>query len=162
MISAVRLHMLVYSVVAHLRGPPDDSDPVVSAADFLDSAATGIRAKESIPVALPVVTATAGLEVVSDAAAAVAQDGKTSVSCGGHTMPTCAECPLGHGAAWCGGDCHWSKKVDACVSRAVLRKQEHEIFMEDYGQYSLDTISARAWRALLSLSSRSDMYSGLN
>lgn len=30
------------------------------------------------------------------------------VSCGGHIAATCAECPQGHGASWCNGDCLWS------------------------------------------------------
>jgi hypothetical protein len=29
------------------------------------------------------------------------------VSCGGHSRPTCAQCPMGHGAGWCHGDCEW-------------------------------------------------------
>ena len=30
------------------------------------------------------------------------------VVCGGHTARTCSECPQGHGASWCNGDCEWS------------------------------------------------------
>ena len=33
---------------------------------------------------------------------------KDAVSCGMHDAPTCAECPQGHGAVWCNGDCSWS------------------------------------------------------
>ena len=31
----------------------------------------------------------------------------TNVSCGAHSAASCAECPSGHGAAWCNGDCVW-------------------------------------------------------
>jgi len=30
------------------------------------------------------------------------------VVCGGHTAASCSECPQGHGASWCNGDCEWS------------------------------------------------------
>ena len=96
-ISAVRLHiMLIFSVVAHLRREDGGTD-ASAAADFLDAAVASHSSTESLPVALPVVKTTAGIELVRDSAAAVARDGQTSVSCGGHSMPTCAECPLGHG-----------------------------------------------------------------
>ena len=42
-----------------------------------------------------------------------AQWGRNEVTCGGHTAPSCAECPQGHGAAWCSGDCVWFDA--ACV-----------------------------------------------
>jgi len=29
------------------------------------------------------------------------------VVCGGHSADSCANCPQGHGAAWCNGDCSW-------------------------------------------------------
>merc|ERR1712228_281993 len=35
------------------------------------------------------------------------------VSCGNHDASTCAECPQGHGAKWCNGDCVW--KSGSCV-----------------------------------------------
>jgi len=31
----------------------------------------------------------------------------SSVSCGAHYAPSCADCPQGNGAAWCNGDCKW-------------------------------------------------------
>lgn len=33
--------------------------------------------------------------------------GKTEVLCGGHTASSCSECPQGHGAGWCNGECEW-------------------------------------------------------
>lgn len=41
--------------------------------------------------------------------------GCPQVDCGGHFEPTCADCPKGHGSAWCNGDCHWSQ--DTCAAR---------------------------------------------
>ena len=35
-----------------------------------------------------------------------------AVSCGGHTAPSCAECPNGHGASHCNGDCRWIETQD--------------------------------------------------
>ena len=32
---------------------------------------------------------------------------RKAVSCGGHTASRCAECPMGHGALWCNGECTW-------------------------------------------------------
>ena len=66
----------------------------------------------------------------------------SGVSCGGHQASTCSDCPQGHGAAWCNGDCVWSNNV--CVNArdmwskkiywiypfmiilTLLRKKEHE------------------------------------
>ena len=31
----------------------------------------------------------------------------TPVSCGLHTATSCSQCPQGHGASWCNGDCLW-------------------------------------------------------
>ena len=33
------------------------------------------------------------------------QDKLLAVSCGGHSAPSCEQCPMGNGAAWCNGDC---------------------------------------------------------
>jgi len=33
--------------------------------------------------------------------------------CGGHGAATCADCPQGHGAAWCNGECKWES--NSCV-----------------------------------------------
>lgn len=38
-----------------------------------------------------------------------------NASCGGHTARTCEECPQGHGAAWCNGECAW--RSDMCVNK---------------------------------------------
>ena len=32
----------------------------------------------------------------------------TKVNCGGHFAPSCFDCPQGHGAMWCHGDCVWT------------------------------------------------------
>ena len=29
------------------------------------------------------------------------------VSCGGYSAHSCVDCPQGHGASWCNGDCEW-------------------------------------------------------
>ncbi len=31
----------------------------------------------------------------------------TGVACGGHLATSCDQCPRGHGASWCNGDCEW-------------------------------------------------------
>ena len=36
-----------------------------------------------------------------------------SLSCGSHYASSCEDCPQGHGAAWCNGDCNWIN--DQCV-----------------------------------------------
>lgn len=38
-------------------------------------------------------------------------------SCGGHRAETCAECPRGHGASWCNGDCQWDTGRGRCVDK---------------------------------------------
>ncbi len=45
---------------------------------------------------------------------------KTTVVCGGHTAPTCAECPNGNGAAWCNGECEWDYKTNVCGRSSKL------------------------------------------
>jgi len=44
-------------------------------------------------------------------------DSGNSVSCGHHQANTCSECPQGHGARWCNGDCVW--KSGGCVANSV-------------------------------------------
>ena len=40
-------------------------------------------------------------------------DGTKKVSCGHHFATSCTECPQGHGAEWCNGECVW--KSNECV-----------------------------------------------
>ncbi|KAL7527170.1 hypothetical protein ACHAWF_002064, partial [Thalassiosira exigua] len=47
-------------------------------------------------------------------------DPSASVSCGAHLARSCDECPQGHGADWCNGQCEW--RDDQCVQRT---KAEH-------------------------------------
>ena len=35
------------------------------------------------------------------------------MSCGNHYATTCVDCPQGHGASWCNGDCTWI--TDQCT-----------------------------------------------
>ena len=35
------------------------------------------------------------------------------VSCGNHLASTCSDCPQGHGASWCNGDCRWA--AEECI-----------------------------------------------
>jgi len=42
---------------------------------------------------------------------------KGSVSCGHHRAPTCPECPEGHGASWCNGQCKWSNQTQTCQQK---------------------------------------------
>lgn len=48
-----------------------------------------------------------------------------SVSCGGHRGLVCADCPKGHGMAWCNGECQWKygqcmrPKSSLCPPRGV-------------------------------------------
>ena len=37
------------------------------------------------------------------------------VNCGNHLASSCAECPQGHGALWCNGECEWSDENDGCL-----------------------------------------------
>jgi len=39
---------------------------------------------------------------------------RTQVSCGGHSAPSCSECPQGKGEGFCHGDCKWVS--EACIS----------------------------------------------
>lgn len=39
------------------------------------------------------------------------------VFCGGHTALRCGDCPEGHGAAWCNGDCTW--RQGQCIELAA-------------------------------------------
>ena len=41
------------------------------------------------------------------------------VSCGYHAAHSCTECPQGHGAAWCNGDCIWSN--EQCISKGEIK-----------------------------------------
>lgn len=40
---------------------------------------------------------------------------KSEVVCGAHKAPTCQDCPQGHGADWCNGDCTWYGANEECV-----------------------------------------------
>ena len=40
-----------------------------------------------------------------------------SVSCGNHNAASCSECPQGHGAGWCNGDCVWLN--DECTTPSL-------------------------------------------
>lgn len=42
---------------------------------------------------------------------------QSSVICGGHSAPTCQECPQGHGAGWCHGDCVWCNEKEECMAK---------------------------------------------
>ena len=39
------------------------------------------------------------------------------VNCGNHLASSCAECPQGHGALWCNGECEWSDENDGCLRK---------------------------------------------
>ena len=41
------------------------------------------------------------------------------VSCGGHSAPTCAECPRGNGAGWCNGQCDWDYTESVCFKPGI-------------------------------------------
>ena len=43
-----------------------------------------------------------------------------SVRCGGHSAPTCSDCPQGHGAAWCNGECEWVSQSKSCGRSSKL------------------------------------------
>ena len=49
---------------------------------------------------------------------------KTTVSCGGHFAPTCADCPQGNGAGWCNGDCIWSTETGGVCQQKVATPLE--------------------------------------
>ena len=37
-----------------------------------------------------------------------------NVNCGGHSAPTCSQCPQGNGHYWCNGDCNWNWNTNTC------------------------------------------------
>ena len=39
-----------------------------------------------------------------------------AVSCGGHSAPTCGDCPQDNGETWCNGDCKWDSSTSKCIS----------------------------------------------
>lgn len=43
------------------------------------------------------------------------REGPRLVSCGAHKANNCAECPQGHGRAWCNDDCEWNFEANTCV-----------------------------------------------
>ena len=44
----------------------------------------------------------------------------TTVRCGGHTAPTCSDCPRGNGASWCNGECEWDYIHHTCIRSSKL------------------------------------------
>merc|ERR1712166_103882 len=48
---------------------------------------------------------------------AIQGGGGSSVSCGGHTAPSCADCPQGNGADWCNGACTWDHSQGTCKGK---------------------------------------------
>jgi hypothetical protein len=42
------------------------------------------------------------------------QKTRGSVNCGGNFANSCEECPQGHGAAWCNGQCTWDYSSNTC------------------------------------------------
>jgi len=54
----------------------------------------------------------------------------TMISCGKHSARNCAECPQGHGASWCNGDCFWEN--DTCKSKDTMcAKDWQKVFWDD-------------------------------
>ena len=49
----------------------------------------------------------------------------STVWCGGHSAPNCAECPQGNGRSWCNGECVW--KSDQCVHPSCDVPHQHWI-----------------------------------
>lgn len=52
------------------------------------------------------------------------------VTCGGHSSPTCAGCPQGHGASWCNVDCMWSSGDCSAVFRSTMVTSMSSGFVE--------------------------------
>ena len=44
----------------------------------------------------------------------------SDVSCGGHSAPTCEDCPSGNGASWCNGDCEWNSLQNECHIKGII------------------------------------------
>lgn len=57
-----------------------------------------------------------------------------SVRCGGHTAPSCDQCPQGNGAGWCNGECEWVS--GQCVRSTKLDHIHPDYFriVERYGR----------------------------
>lgn len=56
--------------------------------------------------------------VRGEAKAAVDHHAVTEVVCGGHSAPSCAQCPQGNGAGWCHGDCIWCADKEECMNKS--------------------------------------------
>ena len=39
------------------------------------------------------------------------------VNCGNHRATNCKECPKGHGATYCSGDCKWNSDTSTCEGK---------------------------------------------
>ena len=54
----------------------------------------------------------------------------TSVVCGGHSASSCADCPQGHGAAWCNGQCAWIS--GRCTGRPSHVHPDYYTLLQEY------------------------------
>ncbi|KAL7481203.1 hypothetical protein ACHAW6_006880 [Cyclotella cf. meneghiniana] len=50
----------------------------------------------------------------------------SQVRCGGHNAPSCDQCPQGHGAGWCNGECEW--RDGACTRSSKLNHIHPDYF----------------------------------
>jgi len=48
------------------------------------------------------------------------------VNCGNHVANSCAECPQGHGADWCNGDCKWNS--GSCAPKVAISADVSDLF----------------------------------
>lgn len=63
----------------------------------------------------------------------------SSVLCGNHRAPTCADCPQGNGAAWCHEDCLWNEQAQECFQIRNRYNNPMGVFRTD--MTILDTFS---------------------
>ena len=62
------------------------------------------------------------------------------VGCGNHRASTCKECPQGHGASWCNGECNWNQATSTCIkgtskelklifSKTIIERPEYNYYV---------------------------------
>lgn len=70
--------------------------------------------------------------VLAEAKAAIVRkkNKRRQVICGSHTAASCADCPQGHGAGWCNGECRWEN--DECVDRPSHVHPDYHMLLKEY------------------------------
>lgn len=62
------------------------------------------------------------------------------VKCGGHSAPSCSECPQGNGQAWCHGDCEWNYTHNTCELNTSKRTYVHPDYFRIIERYAFQPV----------------------